>query len=125
MKPADYVDVLRAEAATLRIRYGDESRARLCETHANELEETLRAYDDEIVSLKHAVRESGYAAKSLKRMCPNRSTVVGEYWFRRGDLPRKAMHAPAPERIPVLAVHNGEAAMSARQTARAVVSGVK
>lgn len=109
----------------------------------------LAEHADELLPIRAAVEESGYAAVSLKRMhreglLPNRSKREGVYLFRRGDLPRKPGHGVAG-REPELSIESGTegpllteksgpdaapVAMGAqagipskRQIARAVVSG--
>lgn len=95
----------RSEAALLRA-YGHESTALACERHAAELEEALRAAEEETLTLAEAARESGYSERRLREMLaegriPNAGRKHAPR-IRRADLPRKARRqAPAGGYDPV------------------------
>lgn len=72
----------RCEAAHVRDRYAENSLAKLCETHAAELESAIAQMLDEELSIDVAVTESGYSASQLRRLFPG-----GQ--IRRRDLPRR------------------------------------
>ena len=100
MAIAELVKAWQEEAEQLRGRYGADELARLCETHAAELEVALRATQEEELTLGEASRESGYSTSHLRAMIksgliPNRGRR-GAPRLRRGDLPRK----PAGETEP-------------------------
>lgn len=82
----------REEAGTLR-RYGDERGAHVCELHAREIEEAVRAAESEILTLEQAEQESGYSREHLRHLVaggkvPN-AGKRGSPRIRRGDLPRR------------------------------------
>lgn len=79
----------REEAERVRQRYGKESLARLCEAHADELEEAVRRLEEEELTIEQAAKESGYSASQLRRLFPDGR-------FRRRDLPRKAGRQKRP-----------------------------
>lgn len=86
-------DAWKAEAATLVRRYGDERTAHVCRLHAAELEEAIRAAEDETLTLTQAARESGYSSDHLRHLVadgtiPN-AGEKGRPRIRRGDLPLK------------------------------------
>lgn len=83
---------LRTEAATLR-RYGAEGEATAVETCAAKLEERLRAWELEELSLDQAAAESGYSYSTLQQRLadgslPN-SGGKGRPAIRRCDLPTR------------------------------------
>ena len=84
----------REEGRRARERYSDERIARLCETHAAELEEAIREADGQALTLAEAAAESGYAQRTLREMIANGSLPQagrkGTPRIRRRDLPRKA-----------------------------------
>jgi hypothetical protein len=61
----------RDEAERARRRYADESVARLCEIHAQELEAALRSSLDDQLSLGEAAQLSGYSRSHLRRLLDN------------------------------------------------------
>lgn len=58
----------RAEAALLRDRYGSESIARVCDAHAEELEQALKSLGGGVLTLNEGVRESGYSSAHLRAL---------------------------------------------------------
>lgn len=84
----------RSEAKRLRIRYGDDRLARICEVHAEELEHALFRAEEEVLNLEQAAEESGYTADYLGSLVrqgkiPNAGRRHAPK-IRRADLPRKA-----------------------------------
>lgn len=81
--------------------YGDEGRARACEKHAEELEERIREWRMELLTIEEAAAESGYSEDHLydlvsKGTIPNAGRK-GAPRIRRCDLPRKPGGGPDPE----------------------------
>jgi hypothetical protein len=76
--PIDLLALWRKRAETLRT-YGDPNSARLWDIAAQELEQSLEAIAGETLSLREAVRESGFTADHLgRRSKSGRSpTLVG------------------------------------------------
>lgn len=91
----------KAEAERLRERYGLHDLARLCETHAAELEEQVRLTRDELLTPDEAVEASGYSKRRLRELvAEGKLRNVGERGaplYRRGDLPRKGTGSSAPD----------------------------
>lgn len=83
----------RAEARTLRERYGLEQLAQLCETHAEELARMVTEAADEELTLAEASAESGYSERRLRELvAEGRLPNAGRKYaprLRRADLPRK------------------------------------
>jgi len=92
----DLTDQWRAHAAALR-RYGAESEARALEACAADLEERLREWQTEPLTLEAASDESGYSYSSLQqKVAAGEIRNVGDRGrprLRRCDLPRKAPKA--------------------------------
>ena len=63
----ELADDWRREATALRERYGDERLARLCETHARELEECVRALLTKKVTPAEAAELAGVHRSSIYR----------------------------------------------------------
>lgn len=100
MTGIDYlVGEWRREAERIRSRYGAEDLAKLCETHAVELEAAITAAEEEELDLTAAAAESGYSVSQLRRLFPA-GTV------RRRDLPRKPRRGRVSE-TRTLPVGNG------------------
>ena len=82
----------KAHAAALR-RYGAESEARALEACAAELEERLRDWQTEPLTLEAAAVESGYSYSSLQQKVAGGEIRnvggKGRPRLRRCDLPRK------------------------------------
>jgi hypothetical protein len=83
----------RAEADTVTQRYGDDRLARLFRMVAAELEEAIRATQDELLTLDEAAAVSGYTESHLRHLVaaktiPNAGRK-GAPRIRRGDLPIK------------------------------------
>lgn len=121
MIASELIQAWREEAERLRERYGDERLAKICETHARELEAALATSQDEVLTLTEAAKESGYSADHLGRLVaagtiPNagRKHAPG---IRRRDLParpgRPAPVAPARPGIASIGAH-GRTAMRSR-----------
>lgn len=92
MTPRELAERWRADAETLS-KHGADSLARVCRTHADELDESLRAASSEALDLTTAARESGYSRDRLRHMIsagelPNAGRK-GAPRIRRGDLPAK------------------------------------
>jgi hypothetical protein len=90
--PADLPEEWRSLAAQQR-RLGADSQARILEFCADELAAAFRRAGDELLSLAHAARESGYSADHLSRLVregkiPN-SGRKAKPLIRRSDLPQK------------------------------------
>lgn len=93
-------DQWREEARVLRERYGQGSLAQLAEAHAAELDEALRAGQDEVLTLGEAAAASGYSERRLRELvAEGKLANMGERGrprFRSGDLPRRARKASGP-----------------------------
>lgn len=92
MTPRELAESWRTDAETLS-RHGADSLARICRTHADELEAALRGAAEETLDLGAAARESGYSRDRLRHMIaagelPNAGRK-GAPRVRRADLPRK------------------------------------
>jgi hypothetical protein len=92
MTPQELAETWRADAETLS-RHGADSLARICRTHADELDAALRAVADETLDLASAAQESGYSRDRLRHMIaagelPNAGRK-GAPRIRRGDLPMR------------------------------------
>jgi len=90
----------RSEAERLRSRYSLDDLAKLCDTHAAELQEAIREAASEELTLAQAARESGYSERRLRELVaeekvPN-AGELGRPRIRRGDLPRKARPKSEP-----------------------------
>jgi hypothetical protein len=87
------VQAWRIEAATLRSRYADESGARLCEVHAEELHDAVTRMDNELLSLSEAASESGYSTSHLRSMIATGELAnagrKGRPRIQRAALPRR------------------------------------
>lgn len=90
----------REDAETLDDHYCDRL-AKTCERHADELEAALRDWRHQELTVAEAAEESGYSAKSIRRMVRDGRIPDsrppgsrGEIRVQRRHLPRK----PAPER---------------------------
>lgn len=92
MTPHDLAERWRADAETLT-RHGADSLARVCRTHADELDESLRAMANETLDLAAAARESGYSRDRLRHMIAagelTNAGRKGAPRIRRGDLPTR------------------------------------
>lgn len=88
----------KAEAQRLRERYGLHDLARLCETHAAELEEQVRQAADDLLTPDEAAEASGYSKRRLRELvAENKLRNAGEHGsplYRRADLPRKRSGPP-------------------------------
>lgn len=85
-------DDWRADAERLR-EYGAKGQARACEKHAEELENRLRHWEMEALSVAEAAEESGYTTRHVRRLIedgtlPNAGDSSSPK-VRRRDLPRK------------------------------------
>lgn len=83
---------LRSEAEVLRENCAD-SQAKLCERHAERLEEALSKHSNETLTVAEAAAESGYSKSHLRRLIregriPN-AGEAGSPRIQRRDLPRK------------------------------------
>ncbi len=83
----------RARATELRRWAAADSAAKAYEVAANELEEALRTYSDEVLSLTQAADESGYSTEHLRRLVrdgriPNAGRKNAPK-VRRGDVPKR------------------------------------
>lgn len=92
MTPRQLAESWRADAETLA-KHGADSLARICRTHADELDASLRTAANETLDLAAAARESGYSRDRLRHMIaagdlPNAGRR-GAPRIRRGDLPTK------------------------------------
>ena len=90
---AELVEVWRGEAQLMSHRGLTESAA-LVESLANDLEETLRGFESDLLNLRESAAHSGYSPGHLSRLVrngkiPNRGRP-GAPRIRRSDLPRKA-----------------------------------
>ena len=89
----------RDEAHRLRDRYARPDLAALCEAHAVELEEALRAAEDELLPPAEAVPVSGSSARTLRDHVAKRTLKNygkrGAPLYRRGDLPRRRAQGAA------------------------------
>lgn len=79
--------------AELLDKYGDSQVAKVCRTHADELQAALRSAEDDALDLASAAAESGYSTDRLRHMVadgalPNAGRK-GAPRIRRGDLPMK------------------------------------
>jgi len=86
----------QTEAETLQNRFRDERGAFLVSRMARELEEALRAHNDEPLTLAQAAEESGYSEDHIARLIragklPNAGRLHAPR-VRRGDLPLKTSH---------------------------------
>lgn len=86
----------RDEANTIRERYGDESLAKLCETHARELAEALKAADEQLLTPAQAAADPEILWDSADHVSLQVRTGrirnygrKGNPLVRRGDLPKK------------------------------------
>lgn len=83
----------RQEGERLRERYEALGLAKLCDTHAAELEEAIGRRLDEELTLTQAAAESGYSKPHLRRLIRDREIPnagrKGRPRIRRGDLPLK------------------------------------
>jgi hypothetical protein len=81
------------EATTLRDRYGLESLARLCETHARELRSRLRDIATATATTAEAAEISGYSEAHIRRLLSEGD--ISDLGAKRGrrvivaELPRK------------------------------------
>ncbi len=93
----------REEARTLRL-YGHEGTAEACERHAEEMEDAVRAYLDETLTVAEAAEEAGYSESHLRALLAEAKLAnagrEGAPRIRRGDLPAK----PMPPARPVLSL---------------------
>lgn len=92
MTPSALAASWRQDADVLD-RNGAEQLARVCRTHADELEAALRSVADDALDLATASRESGYSPDRLRHLVadgalPNAGRK-GAPRIRRGDLPVK------------------------------------
>jgi hypothetical protein len=92
MTPTELATRWREDAETFD-RYGDEQLAKVCRTHADDLEAALRSADDDALDLASAARESGLSIDRLRHKVaagelPNAGRK-GKPLIRRGDLPVK------------------------------------
>jgi hypothetical protein len=87
----------RARASELRRYAPPAAEAYLCA--AQELEEAIRAAQDEQLTLQEAALESGYSVRRLRELVADGSIPQagekGRPRIRRGDLPRRAGAVPA------------------------------
>jgi hypothetical protein len=90
--PAELPDDWRALAAQQR-RLGADAQARILEFCADELAAALLRAGDELLSLSHAAKESGYSLDHLSRMVREGKIPNGgrkaKPLIRRRDLPPK------------------------------------
>jgi hypothetical protein len=91
----------RVHAATLE-RFGAERSARLLRTCADELDERVSAWLDELLTVAQAADESHYSKSHLRallndQIVPNAGRI-GRPRIRRRDLPRKP-HRPDSESL--------------------------
>lgn len=98
MTPRELATQWRTDAE-LFARYGDEARALICRTHADELDKALQDEQGAVLSLSDAARESGYSPDRLRHLVaagsiPNAGRK-GAPRIRRGDLPSKRRAAGA------------------------------
>ena len=100
--PAALAARWREDAQVLR-RYGANSRARMLEQMAAELESSTAAEATAIVGLSVAAQLSGFTRAHLRRLIREGKLIAarsdgGEVQVRLSDLPRKAPHGgnPAP-----------------------------
>ena len=86
----------REEAATFRKR-GAEQQATMLESCAEELEQDVREWESEELTLQQAEHESGYTAGHLGRLVGEGHILnagrSGAPLIRRVDLPRKPGHS--------------------------------
>jgi hypothetical protein len=101
--PTAIMDLARAwnqEARRLRLRYGQESLALLCEAHAGEMIAAAQLATAEIVDLDEAAHVSGYSESALRGMLRSgelrNAGRRGRPRFYRSELPRKSA-PPAAE----------------------------
>lgn len=92
MTPKALLVSWREDAEKLE-QYGQETLAKACRRHADELEAALRSAADEALSLAQAARESGYSPDRLRHLVtegkiPNAGRK-GSPRIKRGDLPSK------------------------------------
>lgn len=101
----------REEAQTLRIRYGDEGKARLAESCARDLEIALREEEQQQLTIKESSVISRYSVSHLRRMMDQgRLTNVGAPGaprLLRSELPFKPKCASGS--------HASRAAVNAKQ----------
>jgi hypothetical protein len=111
----------RAEAESLRRRYGLEQLAHLCETHAAELEEALARSAGRLLTLREGSVESGYSVAHLRVLLASGAlTQAGRRGAPRllsSELPRK------PERQVEGPAADPGSSFDARAAARAALSG--
>ena len=92
MTPADLSKAWREKATEFR-RFGAEDQAFTLEYCADDLEETLRIWQTEPLTLEEAAEASGYSYSSLqKRVASGEIPNIGEPGaprVQRQDLPRK------------------------------------
>ena len=109
----------REEGIHLRDRYNDETMARLCEVHAEELEAAVRQAEDEALTLAQAANISGYSSDHLGRM------------IRQGKIPNagqkgsprvRVRHLPKKPGLPREAPRPQLVGSSKLQVARSVLS---
>jgi hypothetical protein len=86
------LDAMQKDAATLRA-YGAEGQALAIERCVTTMRGAMHRADEELLTLEHAARESGYSAEHLGRevregRIPNAGRK-GAPRIRRADLPRK------------------------------------
>lgn len=62
------VETWRAEASLLRVRYEQAAIAAACEAHAEELERAVGALGHGVLTLRDAVRVSGYSSAHLRML---------------------------------------------------------
>ena len=93
--PGTLADLWRIEAETLRKR-GATGEAVTLESCADDLERVLKNWQDQLLTLEQAARETGYSAEHLRRQVRGGqlSAERGEgakshIKIRRGDLPAK------------------------------------
>ena len=120
--PADLPAAFKAIAADAREYTADERAAAIWERAAEMVEESVRRFDLERLTLPQAVLESGYTVDHLRRLIdegtiPNASAADGSKAILRMHLPRKPGHGVAAARPPV--------ASSRVQAARAVAGREK
>ena len=93
MSLADLAQSWRDEAKIVRSRYARDDLARVCEVHAEELEEAIESAAAEQLTLERAASESGYSKRRIRELVasgavPNAGRK-GAPRIRRADLPRR------------------------------------
>lgn len=102
---ADLAQAWRQEAATIRQRYADESLAKLCEAHADDLESALQSADEQLLTPAQAAVDPevlwdspDHVALQIRTGKVKNHGKPGRPLARRGDLPKKPSkktgHAP-------------------------------